>query len=79
MSLNFELITDGHADGDGYFDLAVSALKEHIDIALSDNQITQEQVGAIYTGVLPGLFKDAMSFVITDEQIRLGKIPSTLR
>lgn len=78
-SLDFSKITDGTLEGTGYFDLAVKALRAHIAAAIDANEITQEEAGKIYTGVLPGLFKDSLQFEVQDVQIKLGKIPSTLK
>lgn len=77
-SLDFSKITDGTLDGTGYFDLAVKALRAHIGAAVEDNEITQAEAGAIYTGVLPGLFKDSLQFEVQDVQIKLGKIPTMI-
>lgn len=78
-SLDFTKITDGTLEGTGYFDLAVKALRAHMTEAVNNNEITQAELGAIYTGVLPGLFKDALQFEVQDVQIKLGKIPSTVK
>ena len=78
-SLDFTKITDGTLEGVGYFDLAVKALRAHMQDAVDNNEITQSELGSIYTGVLPGLFKDSLAFEVQDVQIKLGKIPSTVK
>lgn len=78
-SLDFSRITDGTLNGNGYFDKAVATLRAHINDAVNNNEITQAEAGAIYTGVLPGLFKDSIMFEVTDVQVKLGKIPTVLK
>jgi len=78
-SLDFTKVTDGTLTGNGYFDVAIRTLRAHISDALSNNELTQEGAGVVYTGVLPGIFEQAVAFEVQDVQIKLGKIPSVLK
>jgi hypothetical protein len=77
--LDFNKVTDGSITGNGYFDKLMVSLRNHIQDAVTENEITQAEAGAIYTGVIPSMIEQAVNFAITDEQIRLGKVPSTLK
>jgi len=78
-SLDFNNVTDGTLNGTGYFDKAVHTLRLHIQDALANNELTQEGAGIVYTGVLPGIFEQAVAFEVQDVKIKLDKLPSVLK
>lgn len=79
MAYDFTNITTGALSGTGYFDKLMSTLRLHIADAVANNEITQEQAGQVYTGVIPGMLDQAVKFETQKETFRLGKIPSTLK
>ena len=66
-------INDGGFVGD-----LLTLARAHIDDAVTNNEITQEQAGMIYTEMIPSAFKEGINYFLQIKQIRLGIIPSTL-
>jgi len=74
MSVTLKDITELDLEGNGSFDKLMRAVRLHIADARSGGDITQEQAGAIYTGIIPTIIQESVRFEmqkdLLDEQLQ---------
>lgn len=70
--IDINLITDGKIDGDGYFDVFMRSVNNHIKEAVDSNTITQEIAGAVYTGIIPSILGEGIKFEKEKEMLALS-------
>jgi len=70
------------ADG-GYIGDLLTVARAHVEDSLNKGELTQEEVGKIYSQMIPAAFQQGINLEIKDielameqEKIRLSKIPS---
>lgn len=65
--ISFDNVTVSEIDGSGYFDRLMTTLRLHINDAVINNEITQAEAGAVYTGVIPSLINEAVKFEMAEQ------------
>ncbi len=69
MATDIELsnITEGKLDGNGAFDVLMKSLRLHVTDAVQNNEITQAEAGAVYTGVIPSVIQQAVQYALSKD------------
>jgi len=67
--ITLEDITDLTLEGEGSFDKLMRAMRLHINDAVYNNEITQSEAGAIYTGVIPTIIQESVRFEMQKNQV----------
>jgi hypothetical protein len=65
--VQFTKVTDGTADGDGYFDKLMVSLGNHLDLAVNANRITQGEAGQVYSNVIPSMIQESTKFALQED------------
>ena len=65
--ISFDNVTVSKIDGSGYFDRLMTTLRLHVNDAVTNNEITQAEAGAVYTGVIPSLINEAVKFEMAEQ------------
>ena len=69
MAIKLEDITEIDLEGEGSFDVLMRTLRLHIAEAVTDNEITQSEAGAIYTGVIPSIVQQSVEFELRKDLV----------
>jgi hypothetical protein len=62
MAVQLSDVTEVSLEGNGSFDAFMRVLRLHINDAIAKNEITQQEAGAVYTGVIPSMIQEAVRF-----------------
>ena len=61
-AVGLKTVTDGGHIGD-----LMTISRAHIDAAVEENRITQEQAGEIYTAMIPAAIQSGIEFTMTEQ------------
>jgi len=71
MDLSNDHITSGCANGDGLFDLLMTAVDSSIDLQFKSSRLDAKQFGEFYASVIGASLQTATSFLVQKEQLKL--------
>jgi len=71
MDLSNDHITSGCANGDGLFDLLMTAVDSSIDLQFKASRLDAKQFGEFYASVIGASMQTATSFLVQKEQLKL--------
>ena len=79
-SLNWgAIVGDKTLENGGYIGDMLKVARAHISDAVDNGEMTQAQAGEVYTALLPSVLQQGIAFNVQDVQLKLSKIPSTLK
>lgn len=82
MAVDLTNITKVSLDGDGIFDVLMRTLRLHMVDSMEKSELTQSQVGAIYSSTLPSIIQEALQYDLqrqtTEQQLQTVKFERDL-
>ena len=79
MALDWtKIVGTSTVEDGGYVGDLLQVARAHIDASVASNRLTQNQAGQVYATMVDSAIKTGVQYAIEEENIRLGKIPSTL-